>query len=96
MNDRFVTQRNFFFCMVAILALILIWQITRAILLSIALVIPLVILLTLVYNWHINKRSINGRASRATAITIFFFALIITIPAVLINRTWMPGAVPTG
>jgi len=83
MRDRIITQRIFFFGMVAILAilaLILVWQFTRAILLAIA----LVILLKPVYTWLLNKRGINGRTSRATAITIIIFILIIAIPAVMI------------
>lgn len=83
MKDRLITQRIFFFGMVAILAilaLILVWQFTRAILLAAA----LVIILKPVYTWLLNKRGISGRASRATAITILIFILIIAIPAALI------------
>ena len=50
MNDRFLKQRIFFFGMVAILAilaLILVWQFVQAILLAVA----LVILLKPLYNW---------------------------------------------
>ncbi len=64
----------------AILALILVWQFTRAILLAAA----LVIIMKPVYNWLLNKRGINGRESRATAITILVIILIIAIPAVMI------------
>ena len=83
MRDRIITQRIFFFGMVAILAvlaLILVWQFTRAILLAIA----LVIILNPVYTWFLNKRGINGSTSRATALTILVFILIIAIPAVII------------
>jgi predicted PurR-regulated permease PerM len=52
----------------------------RAILLAAA----LVIILKPVYTWLLNKRGINGRDSRATAITILIFFLIIAIPAVVI------------
>jgi predicted PurR-regulated permease PerM len=64
----------------AILALILIWQFTRAILLAVA----LVIILKPIYTWLLNKRMINSNESRATAATILIFVLIIAIPAVLI------------
>jgi len=83
MRDRLITQRIFFFSMVAILAilaLILVWQFTRAILLAAA----LVIILKPIYSWLLNKRGINGRESRATAFTILIFVLIIAIPAVVI------------
>jgi predicted PurR-regulated permease PerM len=83
MRDRLITQRIFFFGMVAILAilaLILVWQFTRAILLAVA----LVIILKPVYNWLLPKRGIRGRTSRATALTILIFLLIIAIPAALI------------
>ena len=83
MRDRLITQRIFFFGMVAILAilaLILVWQFTRAILLAAA----LVIILKPIYTWLLNKRGVNGRESRATAITILIFILIIAIPAAII------------
>jgi len=64
----------------AILALILVWQFTRAILLAAA----LVIILKPIYTWLLNKRGVNGRESRATAITILIFILIIAIPAAII------------
>ena len=83
MRDRLITQRIFFFGMVAILAilaLILVWRFTRAILLAVA----LVIILKPVYTWLLNKKGVNGRASRATAITILIFILIIAIPAAII------------
>jgi predicted PurR-regulated permease PerM len=83
MKDRLITQRIFFFGMVAILAilaLVLIWQFTRAILLAVA----LVIILKPVYNWLLNMKGIRGRESRATAITILIFIVIMAIPAVII------------
>jgi predicted PurR-regulated permease PerM len=83
MRDRLLTQRIFFFGMVAILAilaLILVWQFIRAILLAVA----LVIILKPIYNWLLNKRWINGKSSRATAATIVIFILIIAIPAAII------------
>jgi len=83
MKDRLTTQRIFFFGMVAILAilaLILIWRFTRAILLAAA----LVIILKPVYTWLLNKRGVSGKAPRATALTILIFILIIAIPAALI------------
>ena len=83
MRDRLITQRIFFFGMVAILAilaLILVWQFTRAILLAAA----LVIILKPIYTWLFDKWGIRGSKSRATAITILIFVLIIGIPAVII------------
>jgi predicted PurR-regulated permease PerM len=83
MRDRRSFQRTFFFGMLAILAILalaLVWQFVRAILLAIA----LVIILKPIYNWLLNKRGINGKESRATAITILIFILIIAIPAVFI------------
>jgi len=83
MRDRFITQRVFFFGMVAILAilaLILVWQFTRAILLAAA----LVIILKPIYTWLFDKWGIRGSKSRATAITILIFILIIAIPAAFI------------
>jgi predicted PurR-regulated permease PerM len=83
MRDRLITQRIFFFSMVAILAilaLILVWRFTGAILLAAA----LVIILKPVYTWLLNKRGVSGKASRATALTILIFILIIAIPAALI------------
>jgi predicted PurR-regulated permease PerM len=83
MKDRLITQRIFFFGMVAILAilaLILVWQFIRAILLAVA----LVIMLKPLYNRLLNMWGINGRQSRATVITILIFILIIAIPALFI------------
>jgi predicted PurR-regulated permease PerM len=83
MRDRIITQRIFFFGMVAILAilaLVLVWQFARAILLAAA----LVIILKPVYTWILNKRVVNGKESRATALTILIFILIIAVPAVFI------------
>jgi predicted PurR-regulated permease PerM len=64
----------------AILALILVWQFTRAILLAVA----LVIILKPIYTWLLDKWGIRGSKSRATAITIIIFVLIIAIPAIII------------
>jgi predicted PurR-regulated permease PerM len=83
MKDRLVTQRIFFFGMVAILAilaLILVWQFTRAILLAVA----MVIILKPVYTWLLNKRGVRGSESRATAMTILIFVMILAIPAFMI------------
>ncbi len=83
MNGRFVKQRIFFFGMVAILAIlamILVWQFVQAILLAIA----VVILLKPLYNWLLEKRWINGSEQKATGLTMLIFILLIAIPAVLI------------
>jgi predicted PurR-regulated permease PerM len=83
MNDRFVKQRIFFFGMVAglaILALILVWQFVKAILLAVA----LVILLKPLYSWLLNKKWIKGSERKATGLTMLIFILLIAIPAVLI------------
>jgi predicted PurR-regulated permease PerM len=83
MRDRLVTQRIFFFGLVAILAilaLILIWQFTRAILLAVA----LVIILKPIYSWILKKKLVKGKESRATALTILVFFLIIAVPAAII------------
>lgn len=83
MRDRLTAQRIFFFAMLAvlaILALILVWQFTRAILMAVA----LVIILKPVYTWLLNRRFLRGRSSLATALTILFFVLILAVPAVII------------
>jgi predicted PurR-regulated permease PerM len=83
MRDRLVTQRIFFFGLVAILAilaLLLIWQFTRAILLAVA----LVIILKPIYSWILKKKLVKGKESRATALTILIFFLIIAVPAAII------------
>ena len=83
MNGRFVKQRIFFFGMVAILAIlamILVWQFVQAILLAVA----VVILLKPLYNWLLEKRWINGSERKATGLTMLIFILLIAIPAVLI------------
>ncbi len=83
MNGRFVKQRIFFFGMVAILAIlamILVWQFVQAILLAVA----VVILLKPLYNWLLEKRWINGSEQKATGLTMLIFILLIAIPAVLI------------
>ena len=83
MRDRFITQRIFFFGLVAILAilaLILIWQFILAILLAVA----LVIILKPVYSWFYKKKLVKAKESRAAALTILVFILIIAIPTVII------------
>jgi len=83
MNDRFLKQRIFFFGMVAILAilaLILVWQFVQAILLAVA----LVILLKPLYHWLLGKKWIKGSERKATGLTMLIFVLLIAIPAVLI------------
>jgi predicted PurR-regulated permease PerM len=83
MTDRLIRQRAFFFGMVlilALLALLLVWQFTRAILFALA----MVVILKPLYNWTLKKRWINGNAGRATAATMIMFILIIAIPIGLI------------
>jgi len=83
MNNRFLKQRIFFFGIVAILAilaLILVWQFVQAILLAVA----LVILLKPLYNWLLGKKWIKGSERKATGLTMLIFVLLIAIPAVLI------------
>lgn len=83
MSGRFLKQRIFFFLMVAILAilaLILVWQFIQAILLAVA----LVILLKPIYNWLLEKKWIGGSEAKATGLTMLIFILLIAIPAVLI------------
>lgn len=83
MSGRFLRQRIFFFGMVAvlaILALILVWQFVQAILLAVA----LVILLKPLYNWVLARRWINGSEMKATGLTMLIFILLIAIPAVVI------------
>ncbi|HSQ27957.1 MAG TPA: AI-2E family transporter [Anaerolineales bacterium] len=83
MKSRFITQRIFFFGMVAILAilaLILVWSFVQAILLAIA----VVILLKPLYNRLLDKKFINGSEKKATGLTMLIFVLLIAIPAVLI------------
>ncbi len=82
-NKQLVSQRAFFFGMVAILSvltLILVWQFTRAILLALA----LVIILKPVYNWFLSRKWVRRRESVATGMTMLVFILVIAIPAVLI------------
>lgn len=83
MNERLVRQRAFFFGMVAILAilaLLLIWPFTKAILFALA----MVIILKPLYTWYLQRKWIRSSARRATAATIVSFILIIAIPAALI------------
>lgn len=83
MNDRIIRQRGFFFGMVlilAVLALILVWQFIQAILLALA----LVILLKPLYNRFLGLKWTRGSAKTATALTLVVFILLIAIPAVVI------------
>jgi predicted PurR-regulated permease PerM len=64
----------------AILAMILVWQFVQAILLAVA----VVILLKPLYNWLLEKRWINGSEQKATGLTMLIFVLLVAIPAVLI------------
>ena len=83
MNDRLIRQRGFFFGMVlvlAVLALILVWQFMQAILLALA----LVVILKPMYNWFLERKWIKGSARKATGMTLVIFILVIAIPAILI------------
>lgn len=83
MKNRFITQRVFFFGMVAILliiALILVWQFIKAILLAVA----VVIILKPLYIWLLNRKWINGSEKRATVVTLLIFILLIAIPTTII------------
>lgn len=83
MKESILRQRAFFFGMVlvlAILALILVWQFVQAILFAIA----MVILLKPVYHWFLQRRWVKSSPARATGATMIFFILIIAIPAILI------------
>src|SRR5512139_346702 len=83
MNDRLIRQRGFFFGMVlilAVLALILVWQFIQAILLALA----LVVILKPMYNWFLERKWIDGSSRKATGMTLVVFILLIAIPAILI------------
>ncbi len=83
MNERLIRQRGFFFGMVGILvilAFILIWQFTKAILFAVA----MVIILKPMYTWFLQKKWIKGSEKRATGITMLTFLLIIAVPITLI------------
>ena len=83
MNDRLIRQRAFFFGMVlilAVLAIILVWQFVQAILLALA----LVVILKPMYNWFLERRWIKGRSSLATGMTLVVFILLIATPVILI------------
>ncbi len=83
MNDRLIRQRGFFFGMVlilAVLALILVWQFVQAILLALA----LVVILKPIYNWFLERKWIKGSSRKATGMTLVIFILLIAIPAILI------------
>jgi len=82
-KDRLVTQRIFFFGMVAILVIltmVLVWQFVQAILLAVA----VVIMLKPLYNWLLEKKWINGSERKATGLTMLIFVLLVAIPAGLI------------
>ncbi len=83
MTQRLIQQRIFFFIMVgilAVLALILVWQFITPILLAFA----VVVIMKPVYNWLLGKRWIKNSEMRATGVTMLIFVLVIAIPAVLI------------
>jgi predicted PurR-regulated permease PerM len=83
MNDRLIRQRGFFFGMVlilAVLALILVWQFIQSILLALA----LVVILKPMYNWFLGRKWIKGSSRTATGMTLVVFILVIAIPAILI------------
>ena len=83
MAERLIRQRIFFFGMVAILALlalILVWQFVMPILLAVA----LVVILKPLYTWFWQKKWVNQKEGRATGATVISFILLIAIPTVLI------------
>ena len=83
MNDRLIRQRVFFFGMVlilAVLALILVWQFIQSILLAVA----MVVILKPMYNWFLGKKLIKDSPMRATGMTLAVFVLVIAIPVILI------------
>ena len=83
MTQRLIHQRIFFFIMIgvlAILAIILVWQFVTSILLAFA----VVVIMKPVYNWLLGRRWIKGSEIRATGATMLIFVLVIAIPTVLI------------
>ncbi len=83
MNDRLVRQRGFFFGMVlilAVLALILVWQFIQSILMALA----LVVILKPVQNWFLGRKWTKGKQRTAAGLTLAVFVLVIAVPAVLI------------
>ena len=91
MSERLLRQRAFFFGMVAILAvlaILLVWQFTRAILTALA----MVIILKPLYTRLEKVKWIQGKPTRATMITMLVFVLIIAIPLGLI----IAGAISQG
>jgi predicted PurR-regulated permease PerM len=64
----------------AVLALILVWQFIQPILLAVA----MVVLLKPMYNWFLGKKRIKGSSRTATGMTLAVFILIIAIPVILI------------
>lgn len=83
MAQRLIYQRVFFFIFIgilAVLALVLVWQFIIPILLAFA----VVVIMKPVYNWLLGRKWINNSEARATVATILIFILVIAIPAVLI------------
>lgn len=83
MTQRLIQQRIFFFIMIgilAVLALILVWQFITPILVAFA----VVVIMKPVYNWLLGKRWIKGSEIRATGVTMLIFVLVIAIPAIAI------------
>jgi predicted PurR-regulated permease PerM len=83
MTQSLIQQRIFFFIMVgilAVLALILVWQFISPILLAFA----VVVIMKPVYNWLLGKKWIKHRETRATSVTMLIFVLVIAIPAFFI------------
>ena len=83
MNDRLIRQRGFFFGMVlilAVLALILVWQFIQSILMALA----LVVIMKPVHNWFLGRKWTKGKQRTASGLTLVVFVLVIAVPAVLI------------
>jgi predicted PurR-regulated permease PerM len=83
MTKSLLWQRVFFFGLVAILAvlaLILVWPFATTILFALA----VVVIMKPLQKRLMKRKWIKGRESRATAITIIIFILVIAIPAILI------------
>jgi predicted PurR-regulated permease PerM len=64
----------------AVLALILVWQFIQAILLALA----LVVILKPMYNWFLERKWIKSSSKTATGLTLIIFVLVIAIPVILI------------
>jgi len=83
MTERLIQQRIFFFILIvvlAVLALILVWQFVIPILLAFV----VVVIMKPVYNWFFGKKWIKGSELRAIGATMLIFVLVIAIPAVLV------------